>query len=140
MKELTKEQMNKRMEEWKNERMLNTTCSQVQVQQMLLALLNESDMRLSTEVVESILDKVGLAFSLYMLTSYVHFIYSLHILTLYDLQMLKSVLYLQPQCFALQTFEEADKNGDGKIDREEWRSLVHQHPSLMKNMTLGYLR
>ena len=91
MKELTKEQMNKRMEEWKNERMLNTTCSQVQVQQMLLALLNESDMRLSTEVVESILDKVGLAFSLYMLTSYVHFIYSLHILTLYDLQMLKSL-------------------------------------------------
>ncbi|KAJ4726659.1 Calcineurin B-like protein [Melia azedarach] len=66
-----------------------------ELKEMVLALLHESDLVLSDDVIQTIVDK---------------------------------------------TFNDADTNGDGKIDPEEWKEFVSKNPTLIKNMTLPYLK
>ncbi|KAF9594630.1 hypothetical protein IFM89_034252 [Coptis chinensis] len=66
-----------------------------ELKEMVLALLNESDLTLTEDVIETIVDK---------------------------------------------TFNDADSKGDGRIDTEEWKEFVSRNPSLIKNMTLPYLK
>ncbi|KAG5229560.1 calcineurin protein [Salix suchowensis] len=66
-----------------------------ELKEMVVALLHESDLLLSDDFVEAIVER---------------------------------------------TFSDADLKGDGKIDPDEWNEFVSKNPSLMKNMTLPYLK
>ncbi|XP_039837387.1 calcineurin B-like protein 4 isoform X2 [Panicum virgatum] len=39
-----------------------------------------------------------------------------------------------------ETFSQADSNGDGKIDPEEWKEFVKKNPAALRNMSLPYLQ
>lgn len=106
---------------------------------MVVATLAESGMNLSDDVIESIIDKVllqGTYLDLSIKTKRM-------ILAMKEQNCHIKILHRNLTCgflVPLQTFEEADTKHDGKIDKEEWRNLVLRHPSLLKNMTLQYLK
>uniref|UniRef100_A0A0E0C787 Calcineurin B-like protein n=1 Tax=Oryza meridionalis TaxID=40149 RepID=A0A0E0C787_9ORYZ len=66
-----------------------------ELREMVLALLDESDLHLSECAVEAIVDN---------------------------------------------TFSQADSNGDGRIDPEEWEQFVKANPASLRNMSLPYLQ
>lgn len=39
-----------------------------------------------------------------------------------------------------RTFDQADAKGDGRIDQEEWNEFAQNHPYVLRNMTLPYLK
>lgn len=88
---------------------------------MVLALLSESDLALDDDVIESIIDKVLIV---------LHFVMCCILLVILPNQLHVSI----------KTMMEADLKGDGKIDEEEWKEYVAKHPSVIKNMTLPYLK
>ncbi|CAL9152078.1 unnamed protein product [Musa hybrid cultivar] len=76
-----------------------------ELREMVVALLDESDLSLSDDIIETIVDKA-------------------------------SEILNHPH----MTFAQADSKSDGKIDTDEWKDFVQLNPSLLRNMTLPYLK
>jgi len=89
---------------------------------MVIAILMESGVKLSDDLLETIIDKVSNN--------------QLEFLNIYFFCNSTNVTL---DLFS-QTFEDADADRDGKINQEEWKEFVLRHPNLLKNMTLPYLR
>ncbi|XP_021275608.1 calcineurin B-like protein 8 isoform X1 [Herrania umbratica] len=94
-----------------------------ELKEMVFALLSESNLDLSDDVVESIVEKVSDNVNC--------------LICCISIILLSGYLYL---VMFVQTMREADMKGDGKIDEEEWREFVKKNPSIIRNMTLPYLK
>jgi hypothetical protein len=56
------------------------------------------------------------------------------------LELFSSVLTIEHTPFLdCQTFSQADSNGDGRIDPNEWEEFVKKNPASLRNMSLPYL-
>ncbi|XP_016754917.1 calcineurin B-like protein 10 isoform X1 [Gossypium hirsutum] len=93
-----------------------------EVKQMVVAILMESEMKLSDDLIESIIDQVSFS-QVYLFASY----------------WCRCLEHLLLSSF-LQTFADADADKDGRICKEEWKTFVLRHPSLLKTMTLPHLK
>lgn len=87
---------------------------------MVIAILMESDMNLSDDLLEAIVDKVSFYSNM-------------------KFQLQWGILFIGTS-ICLQTIADADEDNDGKISKEDWKAFVSRNPSLLKNMTLPYLK
>lgn len=88
---------------------------------MIVAIMKESDLELSDDLLEAIIDHVVPSIVLPPFFTFV------------------SILFIS-NVFFLQTFADADSDMDGKISKSEWKELVMRNPSVLRNMTLPYLK
>ena len=89
---------------------------------MVIVTLMESDITLSDDLLEAIMDSVRIYLNLIILT---------YVIVWNTLVLIRSLL---------QTFADADADKDDRINTEEWKDFVLRNPNLLKNMTLPYLK
>ena len=89
---------------------------------MVIVTLMESDITLSDDLLEAIIDSVRIYLNSIILT---------YVIVWNTLVLIKSLL---------QTFADADADKDNRINTEEWKDFVLRNPNLLKNMTLPYLK